>query len=432
MATLLEERAGFAKQRSADVGFGSSERANKKKPKLPILYQHDFSGLIPGDVALAVEAALAASELEHEEISTVVSSRTGDTDEVPFIRHQTDSGIEIPFGSYRVEDIGDIQMVIDPYKEVPTMRLIGKLHKKDQRSAWKDLLKAIRAQAEKDSIFKGRAILVEDKTDLLVPKPMILTREIELAFNQAVEDELETVLFWPLLNREECHKHGIRTRRGVILEGHYGAGKSLLLYKAAQLAHKAGWGVLHITANMIATAIELSKLLEPVVMVVEDIDATTHGDRDRLNFLLNRLSSVSTKTEGDYALLLSTNFIDRIDPALLRPERVDAIVKVDLPDESTVRRLFNVFGGNSIAYETPTFQAAEKELAGTTPAIISEVMQRTKIDALRNKTTINEDRLLFHAKRMEKQRKLAMPEFRSATTGDQLVEALHKTIDGRF
>ena len=420
------------KSHSADVGFGSADKASKKKPKLPIVYQHDFSGLIPGDVALAVESALAASGLEHEEIATVVVDRLGNIDEVPFVRHQTDDGVEIPFGSYRVEGIGDIQMMIDPYKEVPTMRLVGRLHKKDQKTAWKDLLKAIRTHAGKDSIFKGRAILVESKDDLLVPKLMSLDKKVTLAFNDAVEDELDTVLFWPLLNREESHAHGIRTRRGVILEGHYGAGKSLLLYKAAQLAHSAGWGVLHVTSHMVGTAIELSKLLEPVVIVVEDIDATTHGDRDKLNFLLNRLSSVATKSEGDYALLLSTNFIDRIDPALLRPERIDAIVHVELPNEATVRRLVDVFAGLSIEYETPTFPAAEAALAGTTPAIISEVIQRTKIDALRHKTKICEDRLLFHTKRMEKQRKLAMPEFRSATTGDQLVEALHATVEGRF
>lgn len=412
------------------VGFSGPSTPAKKpgKPKTSIVYQHDFNGLIPGDVALAAEAALRAMNLDFEEVATLQPGQLGgQTEEIPFVRHQCDDGVEIPFGTFRVAQIGDVTMRMTPFKEVPTLRLTGTLAKKEMKAVWKDYLAQVRKLAATQSIFKGRAVRVEDQNDLVVPKLMALDKPVALEFNADVVEELETVLFYPLLHREKCHEHGIRTRRGVILEGHYGAGKSLLLYKAAQLAHEAGWGVLHITAGLAATALELSKLLEPVVIVIEDIDASTHGDRDRLNNLLNRLSSVATKATGDYALLLSTNFIDRIDPALLRPERIDAIVHIELPNEDTVRRQIDLFGG-ALAKDLK-FPEVEKLLAGTTPAIISEVVQRAKIDALRNGGRVEEARLLFHAKRMEKQRALATPVFRGDTVADRLAESLAEVVN---
>ncbi|KAL3315139.1 mitochondrial chaperone [Cichlidogyrus casuarinus] len=60
-----------------------------------------------------------------------------------------------------------------------------------------------------------------------------------------------------------------------------------------------------------------------------------------LSGLLNALDGV-TSSEGRI-LFMTTNFIDRLDSALVRPGRVDRVVKVDLCDREQVARLFSRF-----------------------------------------------------------------------------------------
>ena len=417
---------------SAGFRDSAAKRLIKKPDKAGVTYAHTFKNLIMGDVALAIERVLFEMKLPFEEISTIkTSGMTGQSEEIPFIRHMS-GGHEIPFGTFRVEGIGDIQMNVDSMG-FPSIKLTAILSDKANKPLWNRFLTEVASSAAKNSIFQGKAVVIEESEDILVPKPLDLGKEVDLIFNPDVEEELATTVFWPILNRELAHKVGIRTRRGAIFDGHYGSGKSLLLYRAAQLANRNGWGVLHVGSGMISAAIMMASILEPVVIVIEDIDASTHGDRDRLNGLLNKISSVSTKTTGDYMLLLSTNFLKRIDPALLRPERIDALVTIELPTVHTISRQIRMFCGSHLQ-DAVSIEKASEAMAGSTPAIVAEVCQRAMIDAQRSsngtREFVTESSLLFHTKRMERQKEFAVPELRTATTGDQLADTLYKVTQG--
>lgn len=428
LAKKLVKGVTVAKER--EVGFRKSDdeapKKRIKRPRSEIVYAHKFKNLIPGDVAIAIEATLKELKLDFEEISTFRKSSPyggGEDVEVPFVRYSVD-GVEIPFGTYRVEGLGDIGMNIEPHG-VPCIDVRGVLLSKDSKPKWQQFLAKVAEQAKKKSIFMGRAVRIEDKEDLLVPKQMDLSKSLPAIFNPDVEDELATTVFWPLRNRKECFEDGIRTKRGAILEGHYGSGKSLLLYQAAQAAHSSGWGVVNVRADMVDAALAIAPMLEPVCVIIEDADAGIHGHRDYLNNILNAVSSVNTKGRGDYMLLCSTNFVERIDPAMLRPERIDAIIKIELPSRATIQRLIRTFANGKLPADASLDKAAEV-LEGTTPAIISEVVQRALIDRRRaNAPFVTEDSLIFHTARMAKQKELAVPKFVHATTADKLAEALH-------
>ena len=419
--TVAKEQAG--------MGFRSNEGGEQKKrikrPKSEIVYAHKFKNLIPGDVAIAIERTLQDMHLEFEEISTFrrAGPYASEDVEVPFIRYNVD-GIEIPFGTYRVADLGDIGMNIEPHG-IPCIDVRGVLLGKEAKTKWQEFLARTAENAKKQSIFMGKAVRIEDKEDLLVPKKMDLSKNLPAIFNDDVADEIATTIFWPLQNRAACFEDGICTKRGAILEGHYGSGKSLLLYQAAQAAHSSGWGVVNVRADMVDAALAIAPMLEPVCVIIEDADAGIHGHRDYLNKILNAVSSVSTKGRGDYMLLCSTNFVDRIDPAMLRPERIDAVIKIELPNRGTIEKLIRTFANGKLPADVPLDKATEL-LDGSTPAIISEVVQRALIDRRRaNATHLTEESIIFHTGRMEKQKALAVPKFVHATTADKLAESLH-------
>lgn len=56
--------------------------------------------------------------------------------------------------------------------------------------------------------------------------------------------------------------------------------------------------------------------------------------------LLNQLDGFDAR--ADVKVILATNRIESLDPALLRPGRIDRKIEFPLPDIKTKRRIFNV------------------------------------------------------------------------------------------
>ena len=56
--------------------------------------------------------------------------------------------------------------------------------------------------------------------------------------------------------------------------------------------------------------------------------------------LLNQLDGFDDR--GDVKVIMATNRIDTLDPALLRPGRIDRKIKFPLPDTEAKRRIFGI------------------------------------------------------------------------------------------
>lgn len=72
-------------------------------------------------------------------------------------------------------------------------------------------------------------------------------------------------------------------------------------------------------------------------------DAHSGGEREiqrTMLELLNQLDGFDSR--GDVKVILATNKIETLDPALLRPGRIDRKIEFPLPDIKTRRRIFTV------------------------------------------------------------------------------------------
>ena len=144
---------------------------------------------------------------------------------------------------------------------------------------------------------------------------------------------------------------GIPWRLGILLYGAPGSGKSSTV--AAVASHfKMDIAILNLNTKGLDDN-QLNSYLADVpknaLVLLEDIDcvfAERSGSEDKDNQvtfsgLLNAIDGVAA-SEGRI-LFMTTNFIDKLDPALIRPGRVDVKFEIGAPDREQIERLFRRF-----------------------------------------------------------------------------------------
>merc|ERR1711968_255853 len=156
------------------------------------------------------------------------------------------------------------------------------------------------------------------------------------------------------------HRVGIKAPKGVLLYGPPGTGKTLL---ARALACNLNATFLKVVASAIVDKyIGESALLvremfgyardhEPCVIFMDEIDAIggkrygegTSADREiqrTLMELLNQLDGFDSL--GQVKMIMATNRPDVLDPALLRPGRLDRKIEIPLPNEQSRAEILKI------------------------------------------------------------------------------------------
>ncbi|CAE6506345.1 26S protease regulatory subunit 10B [Rhizoctonia solani] len=206
-----------------------------------------------------------------------------------------------------------------------------------------------------------------DMTTLTIMR--ILPREVDpLVYNMSLEDpggasfagigglgeqvrELREVIELPLMNPELFLRVGITPPKGVLLYGPPGTGKTLL---ARAVAATLSTNFLKVvssaivdkyigeSARLVREMFGYAKEHEPCIIFMDEIDAIggrrfsegTSADREiqrTLMELLNQMDGFDTL--GKTKLIMATNRPDTLDPALLRPGRLDRKIEIPLPNE---------------------------------------------------------------------------------------------------
>lgn len=142
--------------------------------------------------------------------------------------------------------------------------------------------------------------------------------------------------FWS--KKQAFEELSITFKRGIMLYGPPGSGKSVTIYRLADLLENYDTVMLVCDSPSEAfVGIKLVKELEPnrkIVVVFEDIDGMIrrYGD-EKLTHLLDGGTDVSNTL-----FLATTNYPERIpDRILKRPSRFDVLVKIDMPGDEARR-----------------------------------------------------------------------------------------------
>ncbi|XP_065309672.1 26S proteasome regulatory subunit 10B isoform X1 [Dermacentor albipictus] len=223
-----------------------------------------------------------------------------------------------------------------------------------------------RRQLDKAKLKPGTRVAL-DMTTLTIMR--YLPREVDpLVYNMSHEDpgnisysmigglaeqirELREVIELPLLNPELFQRVGITPPKGCLLYGPPGTGKTLL---ARAVASQIEANFLKVVSSAIVDKYigESARLIremfnyardhQPCVIFMDEIDAIggrrfsegTSADREiqrTLMELLNQMDGFDSL--GQVKIIMATNRPDTLDPALLRPGRLDRKIEIPLPNE---------------------------------------------------------------------------------------------------
>lgn len=299
--------------------------------------------------------------------------------------------MQIPWGRVTIPNIaGWLGTSFVPKGENRYIFVINGQVKRKNLDDVRELARLTRELVRTDSIYRGKAVQIqfprqEEQFDVTAcPKFLDLTsiREEELIFPEKIMDQVQTSLFNVIEHTAACRRHRIPLKRGILLEGPYGTGKTLTANVAAKKCEENGWTFIYLKdVDQLAQAVAFAQMYQPAMIFSEDIDQVLSGDRDSdMNQILNIVDGIDSKGT-EIVIVLTTNYVEKIDPAMLRPGRLDAVIPVRHPDADAAQRLIRLYGRGLIP-ETEDLTPVGERLAGKTPAVLREVVERSKLAAV--------------------------------------------------
>ncbi|KAI9353746.1 26S protease regulatory subunit 6B [Obelidium mucronatum] len=215
------------------------------------------------------------------------------------------------------------------------------------------------------------------------------------------KQEIREAVELPLTNFDLYRQIGIDPPRGVLLYGPPGTGKTMLV-KAVANATTASFvrvngsefvqKYLGEGPRMVRDVFRLARENAPSIIFIDEIDAIatkrfdaqTGADREVQRILLELLTQMDGFDQGaNVKVIMATNRADTLDPALLRPGRLDRKIEFPNPDRRQKRLIFTTITGKmnlSEEVDLEDFISRNDKLSG---AEISAICQHAGMFAVR-------------------------------------------------
>lgn len=305
-----------------------------------------------------------------------------------------DETIQVPWGRVQIPTIaGYLETSMsggDPTTGNPKFILNGEVkqkHKPEIQRIYEETLYFVRSK----SIYKAQAVRLnydwtrtdKPRFDPFANAPKFIdlrgVNEEDLIFPADVMASVNNNLFSPIERPEVMRRYHIPLKRGVLLEGPYGTGKTMTANVTAKKATRSGWTFLYVdSVQDLVRALQFATQYAPAVIFAEDVDRVTSGQRTMtIDQILNSMDGVDTKGQ-DIILVLTTNNANAIHKAAIRPGRIDLIVPVREPDAEAAARLVKLYGRGLLSPSADLKKIGEA-LKGKIPAMIREVVERSKM-----------------------------------------------------
>eukprot|EP00595_Chromulina_sp_UTEXLB2642_P003111 CAMPEP_0196764512 /NCGR_PEP_ID=MMETSP1095-20130614/6347_1 /TAXON_ID=96789 ORGANISM="Chromulina nebulosa, Strain UTEXLB2642" /NCGR_SAMPLE_ID=MMETSP1095 /ASSEMBLY_ACC=CAM_ASM_000446 /LENGTH=390 /DNA_ID=CAMNT_0042120365 /DNA_START=35 /DNA_END=1207 /DNA_ORIENTATION=+ len=275
-----------------------------------------------------------------------------------------------------------------------------------------------RGKLDQSKLKAGGTRVALDMTTLTIMRPM--PREVDPTIFNMLNDEtgnvdfteiggltdqireLREVIELPLTNPELFVRVGIKAPKGVLLYGPPGTGKTLL---AKALASNINGTFLKVVASAIVDKYigESARIIremfgyakdhQPCVIFMDEVDAIggsrfsegTSADREIQRTLMELLSQLDGfESLGAVKIVMATNRPDILDPALLRPGRLDRKIEIPLPNEASRLDILKIHASGITKRGDIDYESVVKLAEGFNGADLRNVCTEAGLFAIRD------------------------------------------------
>lgn len=347
--------------------------------------------------------------------------------------------VQVPFGQFTLPGVENpIQTHRHRHGDRMVLIITGTVRKREAPVV-KELANLAREILKSGSIYKGKAIRlkVDDDGDLVQSEaptflPTAYINPDELVLNPDELEQVKAALWAPVQNTEACIRHRIPLKRGVLLEGTYGTGKTMTANVTSKICVDNGWTyILLDDVRALKEALLFAQRYAPAVVFAEDAERVAEDRDQRGNDLLNTIDGVLSKN-SQVITVLTTNFVERLDSAMLRPGRLDAVISIRPPEAEAVERLIRLYGRGLVA-QGEDLSEVGLVLAGNIPATVREVVERSKLAMVANgRDQVVAEDLLISARGMERHLSLLAAKAPEQTVEERVGQAFGDLIAKRL
>lgn len=229
---------------------------------------------------------------------------------------------------------------------------------REHQDGARTVLDRLAARANELNPYRGRAVRATYTSGLrlaVIELPAALTRDTVIV-DAMVWREIDLGVTAVRDRHELLNAHGLGVRRGVLLCGPPGTGKSAVsAVIAAQVVGE--FTVIYVEAKagaelLTAVVEEAQRLGGPVLLVLEDVDLWCRDRSIGGGGLSELLQAMDIAAEARILTLASTNDAATLDRAAIRTGRFDAIVEVSYPTRADAARILDALITNLPAGQT--------------------------------------------------------------------------------
>ncbi|NQU79044.1 AAA family ATPase [Candidatus Woesearchaeota archaeon] len=270
---------------------------------------------------------------------------------------------------------------------------------------------------EIEDLLPGDSVLVEQKNltvikkiplsksfnvekFVIVEKPTTLWKDVGGLSKQA--EEIKEVIELPLKKPELFKKVGIQPPKGILLYGPPGTGKTLLAKAVASATDSCFIEVVGSElvqkfigegAKLIKEIFMLAREKAPSIIFIDEIDALaskridigTSGEREVQRTFMQLLAEIDGfKPLGNVKIIGCTNRKDIMDPAVIRPGRLDRLIQIPTPDDEGIKEIFKIHTKNMQIDKKANIEKICVLMQGFSGAEIKAVCTEAGYFAIRN------------------------------------------------